>query len=122
MKRFRKRYVLLSFSSPLTPLQMASQEVNGALRSQGIRAWLIHNEPGFLIYRCPHASIERFKGLFPMILPNNESIVVERISGTIRALKRSCLSLAASEAQPSRGPTPRSERSRKDLSHPPGVC
>ena len=121
MKRFRKRYVLLSFSSPLTPTQMASQEINGALRSQGIRAWLINYGPGFLIYRCPHTSIDRFKGLFPLTLPNDEGIVIERISGTLRALKRRCLSLAASKAPPSTGPALRPKRGRKDLSHPPGV-
>jgi hypothetical protein len=39
MKRMRRRYVLLSFSSQLTSHQEVADLVGEALKSQGIRAW-----------------------------------------------------------------------------------
>jgi len=88
MKRMRKRYVLLSFSSQLTSHQKASDEVGEALRSQGIRAWAVRSGPGILIYGCSNRSIDGFRGLFPMVLTDNARIDIKGVSGTLKALKR----------------------------------
>lgn len=92
MKRERKRYVLLSFSSQPTTYQKAMEEVGEAFRSKGIRAWPIHYEPGILVYRCLNRSIDCFRSLFPMVLSNNECIAIKGVSGTIRALRRKFMS------------------------------
>jgi len=92
MKRMRRRYVLLSFSSQLTSHQEAADEVGEALKSKGIRAWVVRIGPGILIYGCSNRSIDGFRSLFPLVLSDDARIDIKGVSGTLKALKRNFMS------------------------------
>jgi len=92
MKRMRKRYVLLSFSSQLTSHQEAADKVGEALNSRGIRAWVVRSGLGILIYGCSNRSVDEFRGLFPLVLTDNAHIDIKGVSGTLKALKRNFMS------------------------------
>lgn len=88
MKRVRRRYVLLSFSSSAISAQKASELVYGLLGSRGIRTMEIHAGPGILIYRCSNRDLGDLRGLFPLTLSGDESIRIERVSGTLKGLSK----------------------------------
>jgi hypothetical protein len=87
MKRFRKRYILLSFSSSSPPIQEQSKHIDELLRSNRIRASIVQCGPSFLIYRCSHRLVDDFRKLFPLILPDNARVTVKGVSGTLKRLR-----------------------------------
>ncbi|MBO3803470.1 MAG: hypothetical protein JTT11_06295 [Candidatus Brockarchaeota archaeon] len=87
MKRFRKRYILLAFSSLSTPAKDQSKYVDEVLGSNKIKASIVQYGPTFLVYRCPHKLAGDFKRLFPLALPGGARATVEGVSGTLKRLR-----------------------------------
>ncbi|MGQ9514244.1 MAG: hypothetical protein ACUVTL_04255 [Thermoproteota archaeon] len=87
MKRYRKRYILLSFSSVSSPIKEQAKYIDDLLKSKRIRASIIQHGPDFLIYRCSHTLVDDFRRIFPITLSDNTQVVVKGTSGSLKGLR-----------------------------------